>query len=114
MAADIILYETVTGLPKQPLREALDAAKMVREGRERLRRARDAMIRYRDGDGSAAAHYDQLQAAVNFQAGDYADANAAAKMSFDELDSLTFKLTTNASVGDVLTALDQYLAKHGV
>ena len=114
MAADIILFETVNGQPKGPLREAIEAAKMAREARERMKRARDAMIRFRDGNGSLASHYDQLQTAVNFQAGDYADANTAAKASFDELDSLVAKLTTNASVSDVLTALDQYLAKHGV
>ncbi len=87
---------------------------MLREARQILIDARSVMLQFRDGDGSQAAHYDQLAAAGDFTAGDYADANAAAKASFDEVDSLHAKITTDASVSSVMTAISQACAKHGV
>jgi hypothetical protein len=110
MAAEIILYDAT----KSPVKDAIDALRLIREGRERLRRARDVMIRYRDGDGSQAAHYDLLRVAGAYSQGDHATADAAAKASFDELDACIAKLTTNASVSDVLAAVDQACAKHGI
>lgn len=91
------------------------ALQMIREGREVLGNVREAMIQARDGDGSDAAHYDLLATEAGYAAGDYATANAAAKASFDELDSLHAKLTAPGGVGDSTgAAITQAAAKHGV
>ena len=87
---------------------------MIREGLELLVHERDVMIQMRDGDGSQAAHYDVLASEAGYIANDYADANAAAKASFDELDSLLAKLNTDGSVSFVKAAIYQACAKHGV
>lgn len=110
MAAQIFLYDKT----KPPMSDALQAVQQIRDGRERLKRARDVMIRFRDSDGSQAAHYDLLASAGSFSAGDYADANAAAKAAFDEIDSCIAKLTTDSSVSAVLTAVDQACSKLGI
>jgi len=110
MAAGIIKYDRNS----DAMRNKVRALQMILEGFELLERQRAIDIQYRDGDGSQAAHYDLLAAAGGFQAGDYADANAAAKASFDELDSLYAKLSTNASVSSVNAAMYQAAAKHGV
>lgn len=110
MAAAIIRYDRNSDL----MRPATRALSMIREGRELLKSHLSAMIQTRDGDGSLSAHYDLTATLGVFQAGDYADANAAAKASFDELNSLSIKLNTDASVTTVLTALDNACAKHGV
>ena len=110
MAAQIIQYDPT----KQPVADAVAAMRQIRDARERLKRARDVMIRFRDGDGSVASHYDLLATACAYVAGDYADANTSAKASFDEIDSCISKLTTDGSITDMLAAVDQCCAKHGV
>lgn len=110
MAANFIDFNRQTDVGRSIVR----ALGLVREGRELLRQLRAVMLQMRDGDGSQAAHYDLLRIEAGYEAGDYATADAAAKASFDELDSLHAKLTTDASVSDVLTAVDQACAKHGV
>lgn len=110
MAAGIIKYDRNTDAMRQKVR----ALQMIREGLELLGNQRAIDIQYRDGDGTNAAHYDLLAVAGDFEAGDYADANAAAKASFDELDSLYAKLSTDASVSNVRAAIYQACAKHGV
>lgn len=112
MAAEIILFDAT----KPPIKDAIDALRLIREGRERLKRARDVMIRYRDGADNAGnpANYDQLRITCNYQIGDFASADAAARASFLELDACIAKLTTDASVTAVLTAVDQACAKHGI
>jgi hypothetical protein len=112
MAAEIIQFDPT----KQPIAEVVAALKQIREGRERLRRARDVMIRFRDGADNSGDHsnYDMLAAACSYAAGDYGTANTAARASFMEIDSCISKLTTDGSVSAVLTAVDQACAKHGV
>jgi hypothetical protein len=110
MAAGIIQFDRGSDAMRMKVR----ALQMIREGFELLRNQRLIDIQFRDGDGSQAAHYDLLAAAGDFAAGDYADANAAAKASFDELDSLYSKLATDASVTAVNAAIYQACAKHGV
>jgi phosphoribosylformylglycinamidine (FGAM) synthase-like amidotransferase family enzyme len=110
VAANIIRFDRNS----DAMRDAVRAMTMIREGLDVLRNQRNKMLQYRDGDGTQAAHYDQLAAAGVFVAGDYADANAAAKASFDELDSLHAKLSGNGSVTDVNAAIMQAPAKHGV
>lgn len=110
MAAAAIFFDPSKPIPIQ-IRRALT---MMLEGRQVLINARAAMLQMRDGDGSLASHYDLLAAQGGYQAGDYADANAAAKASFDELDSLHAKVNSDASVSAVMTALNQAAAKHGV
>jgi hypothetical protein len=112
MAAEIIQFDP----SKQPAAEVISALRQIRDGRDRLKRARDVMIRYRDGADNAGdpSNYDLLQTACSYAAGDYGTANAAARASFLEIDSCIAKLTTDASVSAVQTAIDQACAKHGV
>jgi phosphoribosylformylglycinamidine (FGAM) synthase-like amidotransferase family enzyme len=110
VAANLIKFDRT----KELARMAIRGMQMIREGVRVLADARAAMIQARDGDGSQASHYDLLASEGGYQAGDYADANAAAKASFDEIDSLCAKLTTDASVSNVAAAIAQAPAKHGV
>lgn len=110
MAANLILFDNSKPIPLKVVR----ALQMIREGVRTLTDARAAMIQARDGDGSQTSHYDLLASQGGYQAGDYADANAAAKASFDEIDSLYAKLTTDGSVTEIATAIAQAPAKHGV
>ena len=110
MAAGIILFDRT----KDAMRNKVRALQMIREGLDLLRSQRAIDLQYRDGDGSQTLHYDQLATAGGFTAGDYADANAAAKASFDEIDSLYAKLSTDAQVTAVNAAILQACAKHGV
>lgn len=86
----------------------------IRDGVEMLVHARDIFLQQRDGDGSQASHYDFAATEGGFQAGDYADANAACKASFDEIDSLLAKVNTDNAVSNVKAAIYQCCAKHGV
>lgn len=110
MAAAFIPHDRNTDL----MRPVVRALQLIREGVETLTHARAVILQTRDGDGTQAAHYDLTATLGGFTAGDYADGPAAAKASFDELDSIHFKLTTNASVSDVAAAIAQACAKHGV
>ena len=58
-----------------------------------------------DGDGSDAAHFGEVKSRYAFFD------NATAKAAWDELNSLKFKLSTNASVTDVNAALIQAFNK---
>jgi hypothetical protein len=110
MAANHIIFNKQHDV----MRQAVRGMQLIREGRDVLAQARASMLQMRDGDGSQASHYDLLANAAGFGAGDYGSADAAAKASFDEVDSLAFKLTTNSSVSDMTAAIDQCCAKHGV
>jgi phosphoribosylformylglycinamidine (FGAM) synthase-like amidotransferase family enzyme len=90
-------------------RQTVRAMQLLREGVELLEHQRATMIQMRDGDGSSAAHYDILATEGGYSAGDYADANTAAKASFDELDSLYATLNSGA-----VAAINQACAKHAV
>lgn len=110
MAANHIKFDQTTEIGRKVAR----GLQLLREGRQVLTEVREALIQTRDGDGSDAAHYDLTASLVGYQAGDYASANAAAKASFDELDSLHAKVTATAT-GDVTgAALTQACAKHGL
>lgn len=110
MAANIILGDKTTDL----FRAKQHAILKIVEGLETLLSVEQMEIQARDGDGSDAAHYDQNASLQSISAGDYADANTAAKASFDEGASLIAKLNTDASVSNVRAAIYQYAAKHGV
>lgn len=110
MAAAFIIYDKNT----DDGRDVRRGMEMIQEGIAILKNRQSIRIQQRDGDGSSAAHYDLLASQGSFQAGDYADANTAAKASFDEMDSMLFKLTTNGSVDNVDAAIKQCAAKHGV
>lgn len=110
MAATIILYDRESNV----MRPVVRFLQQLREARDGLTTQLAVLTQYRDGDGSSATHYDLLAVSGEFVAGDYADANAAAKASYDELSSLVGKLTTNSNITDVLAALNQACAKHGV
>jgi hypothetical protein len=110
MAAGIILFDPQT----EPMRKVVRGLNLVQEGKQVLIGALAIIEQYRDGDGSQAIHYDLLANAGTFASGDYADANTAAKASYDEVSSVLFKLNTNSSVTDVSAAITQACAKHGV
>lgn len=110
MAANYIEMDKTTDFGRNLAR----GGQLIIEGLELLVKARDNMIQARDGDGSSAAHYDVLAAEAGYVANDYADANAAAKASFDELDSLVGKLNTDGSVSNVRAAIYQFAAKHNL
>lgn len=110
MAANFIEFDRATEIGRQLAR----GLQMVKEGRDILVGVRDAMIQMRDGDGTSAIHYNVLTSEAGYVANDYADGDAAAKASFDELDSLLSKLNTDNSVSSVKAAMDQACAKHAV
>lgn len=111
MAAGIIQYDRNSDV----MRPIVRYLQQLRDARDGLVNQLAVLTQYRNGDGSSATHYSLLAVAGEFVAGgDYADANAAAKASFDELSSLVGKLTTNSSVSDMLAALNQGCAKHGI
>lgn len=111
MAANLIKFDRTKDIPRDVTR----ALQMIREGKEVLGHVREVIIQARDGDGSQSAHYDLVASEGGYEAGDYADANAAAKASFEELDSLYAKLNAGAGVGDSTgAAITQACAKHGV
>ena len=88
----------------QILRRALSNLELGREGLEDIVAAMALMI---DGDGSNVSHFGEVTSRFGFveQAG--APSGTTAKAAFEELNSLLFKLTTNASVTDVLNAQTQ-------
>jgi hypothetical protein len=112
VAANIIQFDRT----KLPIAEAVAALTVIRDGRERLKRARDAMTQFRDGADNPAdpANYALLTTTDVFAAGGYATANHAARAAYMEIDSVLAKLLTDASVVNVLTAVDQACAKLGV
>ena len=110
MAASIFLFDR----QKDLMRDSVRALGLIREGMLLLEATRGVWIQSRDGDGSQDAHYDLTASLGGFLAGDYTTANAAARASFLELDSLYSKIATNATVSDVRTAIEQACAKHSV
>lgn len=110
MAANLIKCDKA----KDPTRMAVRGMQLIREGMYVLEQARAAYIQSRDGDGSQAAHYALTATEGGYSAGGYADANASAKASFDELDSLYSKVGTDNAVSNVRAAILQACAKHGV
>lgn len=98
----------VPGLIKRGLEQ-------VKEGRATLAKARAIMIQQRNGDGSLASHYDLAASKGGYIANDYSTAGAAAKKSFEELDTLHVKLNQPSGQGDATgAAIDGCSAIHGV
>ncbi len=58
-----------------------------------------------DGDGTDAAHFDEVVTRFAFPS------TAVAKAAWGELNSLRFKLNTNESVSDVLAAIQQAMSR---
>ena len=91
------------------------ALAMIREAVSLLTAQRSIELQRRgDTDGSDDAHYAKLAVAGSFVAGGLATANAAARASFETIDELWFKMTTNASITDMAAAISNACAKHGV
>jgi phosphoribosylformylglycinamidine (FGAM) synthase-like amidotransferase family enzyme len=110
MAANHIQFDR----NKDIMRSVVRGAQLLVEGRETLNRALAAIVQMVDNGGATAADFDQFATLGGFTAGDYADANAAAQASYNELASLDAKLNTDASVTNMQSALDQFAAKHGI
>jgi hypothetical protein len=97
------------------MRQKVRALQMLREAIDVLTRERAVEIQRRgDTNGSQDTHYAALATAGTFLAGDFETANAAARGSFEAIDDLWFKLTTNAEVTDVSNAILNTCAKFGV
>ncbi len=94
------------------------ALKMARDARDGLKNLLAIFTTMLSGDGTLIAHFDQMVMSVGY--GGWVAANAvtdaqrtAAKASWDELNSLSAKLS--ATTGDVTgTAITQACSKHGV
>jgi hypothetical protein len=111
VAAPLIKFDKTKDIPRQVIR----GLQMIREGKRVLTDARAALIQTRDGDGADAAHYARTVTECGYEAGDYASAAAAAKKSFEEVDSLWAKLDKPAGQGDETgAAIAQCPAIHGV
>lgn len=76
---------------------------MIRNGSKILNGALAAVMSMKDGDGSQAAHYDMLADRLNFESGDYADENTAAKKLADELNSAAGNAATAAAAAAQLS-----------
>jgi hypothetical protein len=109
MAANYIELDRTTDVGRNLIR----GLQMLREAKDVLVNVRDVMLQMRDGDGTQASHYDVLRTEAGYIQNDYATPDAAAKASFDELDSLLSKINTDNSVSNVLAAINQACAKHG-
>lgn len=110
MAANFIQVDKTTEFGRNLAR----GGQLLLEGLQLLVQCRDNMIQARDGDGTQAAHYDLLRAQAGYVMNDYASADAAAKASFDELDSLLSKINTDNAVSNVKAAIYQFAAKHNL
>lgn len=77
----------------------------LEEGKDTLNDVLASMPHMIDGDGSDAAQFAEVTSRYGFAS------NAAAKAAWDELNSVLFKLNTNASVDSVNAALLQAFAK---
>jgi hypothetical protein len=77
----------------------------LEEGLDNLNDTKASMALMIDGDGTQAAHFTYLTAKYGFSS------DADAKAAWDELNSLLFKLNTNASVTDVAAAIAQVFNK---
>ena len=91
------------GLPHgQLLRAALTQLEQGHDGLNDIVAATQLMI---DGDGSNVSHFEEVMVRYGFPS------TTVAKAAWDELNSLRFKLNTDSSVTDVLSAINQAFAK---
>lgn len=111
MAAPIILFDRTTDVG----RAVYGALAAVRLAAEQLGHARQVMINACNGTTDTAAHFARLTALAGYQAGDYADGNAAALASFGQVDALYQILTKPSGQGDAAgAATAQACGMHGV
>lgn len=101
MAFQHIFFSAVTEYGGR-LRSALTQAE---DGIARLIHARDTITFMIDGDGSNASQFAEVASRYQFPD------NASAKAAWDELNSCLGKLTTDASVSSVASALAQAFNK---
>lgn len=79
------------------VRKAIRGLQQLREGKENVAQAFAAFDGLKDGDGSQAAHFDLMAVQCGITAGDYADANTAAKAFYDELNSVNGNVNVAAA-----------------
>jgi hypothetical protein len=101
MAVGHIAYNSETNHGRK-IRRCLE---LLEEGHEGLNDILDTLALMVDGNGSDAAQFTYMTTKCGFPD------NATAKAAYDELQSLRFKLNTNAQVTDVLAALRQAFNK---
>jgi hypothetical protein len=111
MAAAIIPFDRTT----DEGRAVYGALSALRLAREQLDHIRKVIIAECNGTTDTAAHFAQYASRGKFTAGDYADANAAAMASWQQIDSLFNILTKASGQGDAAgAALDQACGMHGI
>lgn len=110
MAATFVDFDANTPVGRKIAR----GLQMLRESRDVIRDALGMMNELSDGNRNTAGDFDLLAVEGAYQAGDYGTANAAALASYQELNSLYAKLSTDASVSNVAAAITQAAARHGV
>jgi hypothetical protein len=69
-------------------RRLIRGLQMIREGKQNVEIALASYSAMKDGDGTQAAHFDQMVSICGITQGDYVDANTAAKKLFDECNSV--------------------------
>lgn len=104
MAAPYIPCDQSKTIPSEIKRNL----KKLAEAAAGLRRAFDAMSAQADGAKDQAADFDLLASQGGYTAGDYSDANTAAKASYDQINSVVGNYEAN-----VEAAANQALAYHG-
>ncbi len=93
---------------KAGIQQAVNGMQQVRNGRELLRIAIADLQTMIDNDGAQTSDYATMATLCGFP-----DA-ATAKASWDEINSLFGKISTDSSVSSVYAAVNQCCAKHGV
>lgn len=78
-----------------------DALRAMERADDLLSAVRGVMVQMLEGDGSADAHYAEIQSRFGF------DSTAKARAAFAELDSCYAKTSGNGSVSNVRAARDQ-------
>jgi len=80
------------------------AMNQLRDGKRKLSEVIAFLSQMIDGDISIEENFSYMATALGTD-------NANAKAAFDELSSLHFKLTTNVSINDMHSAMDQAVAR---
>jgi hypothetical protein len=102
-----------------PFNDQIHHGRMLRQGLRHLEEGfvdlnevRDVMALMIDGDGSQASQFTYMSTKFGYDGADQTAKNVNAKASWDELNSLLFKLNSNTSQVSVNAALLQVFDKH--
>lgn len=83
---------------QEMVRKAIRGLQMLREGKECIEIALAGFGAMKDGDGSQASQFSQMASICSITAGQYADANTAAKKLYDEMNSVNGNVNVASAV----------------